>query len=371
MSFRTLALTSPGPSSCLTWCRPSPRRTSRSSTATEYLSRSPRYATLASSRDTSAVVACPFGLLRVANHSSAVASHRIAWRRISLQSMPECRFNPLMTLYLTDDTPADEVWKAKEEGVVGFKLYPAGATTNSSSGVTDVKRCHGALKAMESSGMVLLVHGEVTDPEIDIFDREKVFIETTLAWILNAFPHLKVVLEHITTSDAVNFVSACPSSIGATITPQHILMNRNMLFQRGIRPHHFCLPVLKRETHRREVTRAATSGDKHFFMGTDSAPHTTKAKISPCGCAGIYSAPVALSVYAKVFEQERSLANLEKFATENGPAFYGLPKNTNEEGNRITLVKEPWVVPQRYRFGSDHVVPLCAGMTLPWKVTRE
>ena len=273
-------------------------------------------------------------------------------------------FKPLMTLYLTDNTPAEEVYKAKEMGVRAFKLYPAGATTNSDSGVTDVRKCFQVLRAMEETGILLLIHGEVVDPKIDIFDREKVFIETILPVILDNFPKLKVVLEHITTKHAVDFVKSAPDNIAATVTPQHMLLNRNALLVGGIKPHFYCLPILKREEHRQAIVEAVTTGDSHFFLGTDSAPHPERAKLSACGCAGIYSAPLALPIYAQIFEEAGQLDNFESFASINGAKFYGLPRNDKE----VTLVKEEWEVPHTYQFGDDVVVPICAGTKLPWKV---
>jgi dihydroorotase len=274
-------------------------------------------------------------------------------------------FEPLMTLYLTDNTPVEEVYKAKEQGVRAFKMYPAGATTNSDSGVTDVKKCFAVLKAMEETGTLLLIHGEVVDPAVDIFDRERVFIESILQEILDSFPNLRVVLEHITTKHAVNFINGAPENIGATVTPQHMLMNRNSLLVGGIKPHFYCLPILKREDHRRAIVEAVTTGDSHYFLGTDSAPHPIRSKLSACGCAGIYSAPVALPIYAQIFEEAGALdSRFENFASINGAKFYGLPRNEHT----VTLVKEAWKVPQSYSFGDDMVVPICAGQHLPWKL---
>jgi len=269
-----------------------------------------------------------------------------------------------MTLYLTDNTPAEEVHRAKEAGVRAFKLYPAGATTNSDSGVTDVRKCFGALKAMEETGTLLLVHGEVVDPKIDIFDRERVFIETVLPTILDNFPNLKVVLEHITTKHAARFVLDGPKNVAASVTPQHMLLNRNALLVGGIKPHFYCLPILKREEHRLAIVEAATSGHPRFFLGTDSAPHADQNKLSACGCAGIYSAPLALPIYAQVFEENGALDRFEGFASVNGAAFYGMPRNERV----VELVREDWRVPANYKFGDDVVVPLGAGLKLRWRL---
>lgn len=273
-------------------------------------------------------------------------------------------FTPLMTLYLTDNTTPDDVAAAKEAGIVAFKLYPAGATTNSDSGVTDIARCLPALKAMADCGLLLLVHGEVTDPEVDMFDREAVFIEKKLKPLLDQVPALKVVMEHITTADAAEYVAAAPNNIAASVTPQHMLLNRNALFAKGLRPHNYCLPILKRERHREAVAAAATSGSRKFFLGTDSAPHAVHTKEAPCGCAGVYSAPIALPLYATAFEQAGALDKLEGFASFNGPDFYGLPRNSGS----VTLVKQDWTIPDSYSFGGSVVVPMWAGETLSWKV---
>lgn len=276
-------------------------------------------------------------------------------------------FQPLMTLYLTDNTPPEEVHRAKAAGCVAFKLYPAGATTNSDSGVTDFDKCLPALRAIAQVGMLLLVHGEVTDSHVDFFDREKLFIETKLKPLLHKVPDLKVVMEHITTADAANFVESAPANVAASITPQHMLMNRNELFKGGLRPHVFCLPVLKREEHRARVLEAAASGSAKFFLGTDSAPHPKGAKESACGCAGIFSAPHALALYAEAFEQAGALHRLEAFASFNGPDFYGLPRNTGT----VTLLRRPWQVPDSYGFGDDVVVPMYAGQTINWQVAGQ
>lgn len=277
---------------------------------------------------------------------------------------PGTPFTPLMTLYLTDNTPPEEVSRARQGGVVAFKMYPAGATTNSDSGVTDIKRVLPTMRAMASEGMPLLVHGEVTDNDVDMFDREAVFIKEKLIPLLDAVPTLKVVMEHITTKEAADFVSTAPDNVAATVTPQHILLNRNALFVKGLRPHNYCLPVLKREKHREAVLAAATSGHPRFFLGTDSAPHARGAKESACGCAGIFSAPVALALYAHAFEKVGALEHFEAFASLNGPRFYGLPQNHE----KTILVKEPWGVPDSYEFGGDVVIPMWAGETLTWKV---
>lgn len=273
-------------------------------------------------------------------------------------------FNPLMTCYLTDKTTPEDVEAAHADGVVAFKLYPAGATTNSDSGVTDMKNVLPALKAMEEISMVLCVHGEVTDPDIDIFDREREFIARRLDPLLQQLPQLRIVMEHITTKDAVEFVLAAGENVAATITPQHILHNRNSLFQKGLRPHFWCLPILKREEHREAVFEAATSGSKRFFLGTDSAPHPRGAKESACGCAGIFSAPVALPLYAHAFEAADALGRLDAFAGQNGPIFYRLQPNSET----VTLVKEPWTVPESYKFGDSVVVPMWAGERLDWAI---
>jgi dihydroorotase len=274
-------------------------------------------------------------------------------------------FEPLMTLYLTDDTPPEEISRAKLSGRVhGVKLYPAGATTHSDAGVTRISRCFHTLEKMEQLGVPLLVHGESTDPAIDVFDREKAFIEEELGPMVERFPQLKVVLEHITTRDAVQYVEVTGANVAATITAHHLLMNRNALFMGGIRPHHYCLPVLKREEHREALVEAATSGNPKFFLGTDSAPHPQDAKEAGCGCAGIYSAHAALEFYAVAFEEAGALDKLEGFAAVYGARFYGLPPNPGT----VTLVREEWRVPQTVAFGAERLVPLRAGETLPWKL---
>ncbi|MGH8529024.1 MAG: dihydroorotase [Nevskiales bacterium] len=290
-----------------------------------------------------------------------------AYRERILQSLPSpSGFTPLMTLYLTNSTTAEEIERAKASGVVfGVKLYPAGATTHSDEGVTDIKRCYAALERMEALGLPLLVHGEVTDPQVDVFDREARFIEQVLMPLRQRFRKLKVVFEHITTKEAVDYVKTAEESIAATVTPQHMRYNRNELFRGGIRPHAYCLPVLKRESHRRAVLEAATSGHPRFFLGTDSAPHARQAKETSCGCAGIYSAHAAMELYAAVFEAAGALERLEAFASFHGPDFYGLPRNTE----KLTLKREEWQVPAKYPFGeAEELVPLCAGERLGWRV---
>jgi len=278
---------------------------------------------------------------------------------------PRAGFEPLMVLYLTDQTTPEDIRKAKAQGnVYACKLYPAGATTNSSSGVTDVKNVYSVLETMQEEGLLLLIHGEVTTAEIDIFDREQVFIDTILAPLVKDFPDLKIVLEHITTKNAVDFVKSAGDNIGATITAHHLLYNRNHMLVGGIRPHYFCLPVLKRNTHQQALVEAATSGSNKFFLGTDSAPHPQHAKESACGCAGSYTAHAAIELYAEVFEQENALDKLEGFASLNGPNFYGLPVNED----KITLVKEAWSVPATMPFGNDVVVPIRADEEINWKV---
>ena len=277
-------------------------------------------------------------------------------------------FQPLMTLYLTDNTRPAEIASAKASGQIhAVKYYPAGATTNSDAGVTDIRKTYATLEAMAEQQLPLLVHGEVTDPSVDIFDREKVFIETVLAPLMVAIPQLRIVLDHITTQDAVNFVQNGPANLAATITPHHLLWNRNEMFRGGMRPHAYCLPVLKREIHRQALLNAATSGNAKFFLGTDSAPHAIHAKESACGCAGIYNAPVAMEIYTTIFEQMGKLDKLEAFASLYGPAFYDLPVNTN----KITLEKQEWRVNQQQDFGDSIIQPMCSGETLPWKLVSQ
>ncbi|MCE9557847.1 MAG: dihydroorotase [Armatimonadetes bacterium] len=274
-------------------------------------------------------------------------------------------FVPLMTSYLTEDSDSDDIERGFVEGVLtACKLYPAGATTNSSRGVREIEKVYPVLAVMERIGMPLLIHGEVTDPEIDIFDREAVFIERILTKLIAAFPALKIVLEHITTSDGVGFIEASGGNIAATITPHHLEFNRNAMFQGGFRPHFYCLPIAKRESHRLAVRRAATSGSAKFFLGTDSAPHRQGAKESACGCAGVFNAPCALESYAKTFEEENALHHLEAFASVSGATFYGLPLN---EGT-ITLERSGCDIPFTYGEGADAVVPFHAGETLAWKL---
>ncbi len=274
-------------------------------------------------------------------------------------------FDPLMTLYLTDKTSAEDIEQAKASGkVYAVKLYPAGATTNSDSGVTDLANCAEALKAMQAVGMPLLTHGEVTDADVDVFDREKVFIERHMKKLINDYPDLKVVFEHITTKDAADFVSQAGPNVAATITAHHLLMNRNDIFKGGIRPHHYCLPILKRETHRQALVAAAISDSGKFFLGTDSAPHPKGAKESDCGCAGMYTAHAAIELYAEAFEAANALDKLEGFASFYGPDFYGLPRNTDT----ITLVKESWQVPESMPYENDVLVPLRAGGQIGWQL---
>jgi dihydroorotase len=289
-----------------------------------------------------------------------------AYRDRILAALPAgLSFEPLMTLYLTDNTAPEEITKAVESGFVkAVKLYPAGATTNSDAGLTAIEKAYPALAEMERLGLPLLVHGEVTDPAIDLFDREKVFIDTVLAPLLARFPALRVVMEHITTADAARFVADAGENLAATITAHHLLYNRNAIFQGGVRPHWYCLPVLKRETHRQALVEAATSGSPRFFLGTDSAPHARNAKETACGCAGCYTAYAALELYAEAFENAGALDKLEAFASFNGPDFYRLPRNQGT----VTLQKVEWTVPQDYPYlESDTLVPLRAGEKLCWQ----
>lgn len=273
-------------------------------------------------------------------------------------------FEPLMTLYLTDNTSADEIRRAVDSGFVkAVKLYPAGATTNSDAGVTDLKRCMGALEAMQAAGMPLLIHGEVTDADIDLFDREAVFIERVLQPLRQSLPGLRIVFEHITTKDAADYVRDAEGDIGATITAHHLLYNRNAIFKGGIRPHYYCLPVLKRESHRAALVAAATSGNPRFFLGTDSAPHPKGLKEHACGCAGCYTALHAMELYAQAFDDAGALDKLEAFASFNGPDFYRLPRNAD----KIALQRQPWAIPDEVRMGDSSLVPLDAGQTLAWK----
>jgi dihydroorotase len=293
---------------------------------------------------------------------AAAAAYR---DRVVAALPPQSRFTPLLTLYLTDDTSPVEIDRARAAGfVIGVKYYPAGATTNSASGVTELARVYPALAAMEKCGLPLLVHGEVTDRDIDVFDRERVCVERVLARIVRDFPALRLVVEHITTREAAQFVAAAPAHVGATITPQHLLWSRNALFAGGLRPHAYCLPVLKRETHRRALVDAATGGNAKYFLGTDSAPHARHAKESACGCAGCFSAPLAIELYAEVFDAAGKLDKLEAFASFHGADFYGLPRNAGT----IRLERAPWTVPASYPFGDEAVVPIFAGETLRWRV---
>jgi dihydroorotase len=291
-----------------------------------------------------------------------------AYRRRIVAAVPSgMRFEPLMTLYLTDNLPPAEIERAKASGFVhAVKLYPAGATTNSDAGVTDLGRCRATLAKMEALGLPLLVHGEATDPAVDVFDREAVFIERVLAPLCQDFPALRLVLEHVTTRDGVDFVLAGGPNVAATITAHHLLLNRNAIFQGGIRPHHYCLPVLKREGHRQALVAAATSGNPKFFLGTDSAPHGRATKEAACGCAGCYTAHAGVELYAEAFAAAGALDRLEGFASHFGADFYGLPRN----GERITLVNEAWHVPEALPYlDNDVLVPLRAGETVAWRLT--
>ena len=289
-----------------------------------------------------------------------------AYQQRILAAVPQgLNFNPLMTLYLTDNMQVEEITTAKQSGLVhAVKYYPAGATTNSDAGVTDFKKTYNVLEKMQEVGMPLLLHGEVTDSNIDIFDREAVFIEDILKPLTQKFPKLKIVLEHITTKQAVDFVSSAGSNIAATITPQHLLYNRNIILAGGIKPHYYCLPIIKREQHRQALVKAAISGNKKFFLGTDSAPHAVGAKQSACGCAGIYSAHAAIELYAEVFEENNALDKLEGFASLFGPQFYDLPVNQE----KITLLKQTHTIEKEYPFGTEILVPLKAGETIQWKL---
>lgn len=294
------------------------------------------------------------------------AEQAAAYRERILAAVPPgLTFDPLMTLYLTDNTPAQEIDRARASGIVhAAKYYPAGATTHSDSGVTAVENCFAVLARMEESGLPLLVHGEVTDAQVDIFDRERVFIERVLAPLLQRFPRLRLVLEHITTLEGVQFVESMGPNVAGTLTAHHLLMNRNALLAGGVRPHHYCLPVLKRESHRQALVRAAVSSNPKFFLGTDSAPHARNAKEAACGCAGCYTALNALELYAEAFEAAGALGRLEAFASHFGADFYGLPRNTST----ITLEKAAWRVPDSLPFDDDVLVPLRAGETLEWRV---
>jgi dihydroorotase len=297
------------------------------------------------------------------------AAQAKAYQGRILKALPKgASFEPLMTLYLTDDTAPGEIEKAAKAGLVkAVKYYPAGATTNSDAGVTDLRKCDAVLEAMAAAGMPLLIHGEVTDPEVDVFDREAVFVDRILGPLVKRFPALKIVAEHITTHEAAAFVERAPANVAATITAHHLLMNRNAIFAGGIRPHHYCLPILKREPHRRALVKAATSGNPRFFLGTDTAPHARNTKEADCGCAGLYTAHAALELYAEAFEAAGSLDQLEGFASHFGADFYGLPRNTAT----VTLERREWVVPGEYPFGLETVVPLRAGEKVAWRLADQ
>ncbi|MDO8771561.1 MAG: dihydroorotase [Burkholderiaceae bacterium] len=289
----------------------------------------------------------------------------LAYRERILAAVPEgVKFEPLMTLYLTDNLPADEIKRAKDAGVVAVKLYPAGATTNSDAGVTDLRKTYKTLEAMQREGLLLLVHGEVTAPEIDLFDREAVFIDTQLIPLRRDFPELKIVFEHITTKEAAQYVRDADRFTAATLTAHHLLYNRNAIFTGGIRPHFYCLPVLKRETHRLALVEAATSGNARFFLGTDSAPHPAHLKEHASGCAGCYTAHAAIEMYAEAFDAAGALDKLETFASFNGADFYGLPRNQGS----ITLKRESWTPPESFAFGEAQLKPLRSGESLPWRM---
>jgi dihydroorotase len=296
---------------------------------------------------------------------TSVAQAR-AYRERILAALPAgMAFEPLMTLYLTESTTPQDIAEARASGFVhAVKYYPAGATTNAASGVTELRRCYPVFEAMQKHGLPLLMHGEVTDPAVDVFDREPVFVERHLTTLRRDFPALRMVLEHITTREAAQFVRDAPAHVGATITPQHLLMNRNAIFAGGLRPHAYCLPVLKRESHRQALVEVATSGDPRFFLGTDSAPHPRHAKESDCGCAGIYSAHAAIELYAEAFEAAGALDKLEAFASFHGADFYGLPRNSGT----ITLHRQPWSVPGEVDFGGTPGVPMRAGETIAWRL---
>ena len=291
----------------------------------------------------------------------------LSYKERIAQAVPAAMaFEPLMTLYLTDVTLPDEIARAAEAGIVALKLYPAGATTNSDAGVTDIRKTYKTLEAMQRAGLKLLVHGEVTDSEIDLFDREAVFIDRVMAPLRKDFPELKVVFEHITTKEAAQYVADADAHTAATITAHHLLYNRNAIFLGGIRPHYYCLPVLKREVHRQALVQAATSGSPKFFLGTDSAPHPAHLKEHPCGCAGCYTALTALELYAEAFEAAGALDKLEGFASFFGADFYGLPRNSG----RVTLRKETWTIPDEVAFGEAVVKPLRGGEVLKWRIAE-
>ena len=294
----------------------------------------------------------------------------LAYRERILRAVPAgVKFEPLMTLYLTDRLPADEIKRAREAGIVGVKLYPAGATTNSDAGVTDLRKTHATLEAMQREGLLLLVHGEVTDPAIDLFDREKVFIDTHLSTLRRDFPELKIVVEHITTREAAQYVAHAGANTAATITAHHLLYNRNAIFlgangAAALRPHYYCLPVLKRDEHRLALVAAATSGSPKFFLGTDSAPHAAHLKEHASGCAGCYTALTAIELYAQAFDAAGALNRLEAFASHHGADFYGLPRNQG----KVTLRREAWALPESVPFGDATLKPLCGGETLSWRL---
>ena len=296
------------------------------------------------------------------------AAQAVAYRDRIRAAVPEgVAFEPLMTLYLTDNLPPDEIKRAKDAGVVAVKLYPAGATTNSDAGVTDLRKTYRTLEAMQREGLLLLVHGEVTSPEIDLFDREAVFIDTQLRPLRRDFPELKIVFEHITTREAAQYVTEADGFLGATITAHHLLYNRNAIFTGGIRPHYYCLPVLKRESHRVALMQAATGGNPRFFLGTDSAPHPAQLKEHATGCAGCYTAHAAMEFYAEAFDAAGALDQLEAFASFNGADFYGLPHNQGT----ITLRRESWMPPESFAFGAGRLKPLRSGETLSWKLVNS
>ena len=296
----------------------------------------------------------------------ATTEQALAYRKRILAAVPAgIDFSPLMTLYLTDNTQPEEIRKAKASGYIhAVKFYPAGATTNSAFGVRDLNQVDAVLNTMQQEGVPLLIHGEVVDKSVDIFDREAVFIEQHLIPLRQKFPELKIVLEHITTQQAVDYVLSQDDKIAATITPHHLLLNRNAMFEGGIQPHYYCLPIIKRETHRQALLQAATSGNSKFFLGTDSAPHLKQFKETSCGCAGIYSAHAALELYASVFEEQNALDKLEGFASFYGADFYGLPRNSN----KVRLFKQPWQLPESISIGEDRLIPMFAGRTLEWSV---
>lgn len=296
---------------------------------------------------------------------TTTAAAKAYYQRILAQRPDGSRFEPLMTLYLTDQTPREEIHRAADSGVVhAVKVYPAGATTNSDSGVTDIRALYPVFETLAERGLKLLIHGEVTDPQVDIFDREVAFLGTDLADIVQSFPSLRVVLEHITTKESVHFIEDGPENLAATITPQHLLFNRNHMLEGGIRPHYYCLPILKRSQDQQALIGAATSGNPKFFLGTDSAPHSTATKETSCGCAGCYTGFAAIAMYAMAFEAAGGLDKLEGFASFHGPDFYGLPRNTDT----IELEKRAWRVPDHYKMGTERLTPLMAEETLTWQV---